>query len=82
MTFLWNIHAPAEYGTKRISMSDYYAIKKRACTGGSSKCTNSHEINYQKFRDAALVHFGGLNIAPKYKHIVAMGLDHGVKNGI
>ncbi|MCL2825480.1 MAG: hypothetical protein FWD57_15925, partial [Polyangiaceae bacterium] len=70
-----------EYGSKRISMSDYYAIKKRACTNGSAKCTNSHIINYQAFLDAARMHFGGI-FSAKYKHIDAMGTDHGVKNGI
>jgi len=82
MTFFWNIHAPQEYGDKRISMADYYVIKKLACTGDSALwCRGSHDLDFQKFRGGALTYFGGDYYNKKYVHIFRMGDEHGVRNG-
>jgi len=86
MTFLWSIHGPLEYGTKRITMADYYSIKMAVC-GASiySKCdetdpTKPPLTTYPAFRAAALAHFGGNPSNVKYKHIVDMAKLHGVDN--
>ena len=84
MTFLWNIHAPNEYGNKRTSMADYYHLKKQACVlAAFTHCVDTYpnlKIDFQKFRDAASAYYGSSSI--KYRHIVEMGTSHGVRNGL
>jgi len=84
LTFFWNIHWPdADYASqKRISMADYYEIKRRACTGSpSGMCTNAHVIKYSDFRTAAWAKYCGPGIVCgsfRYNHIHAMAGAHGV----
>ena len=84
MTFFWNIHHPNDSlaSSKRVSMTDYYEIKRRACTGSpSGMCSSSHTVTYQDFQDALWAKYCGSGIAclsARYKHAKSMAILHGV----
>lgn len=79
VTFFWNVHAPQEYGDKRISMDDYFRIKRTACTGNQmQRCAGTETLYWGKLRDGAFTYFGKDDQNIKYRHMLKMADDHGV----
>ena len=78
MTYFWNVHAPQEYGNKRISMQEYHLIKRKSCTGSTgSLCSSAHQLDFETWRVGALDYFGSSSNL-KFQHVRDMGYLHGV----
>jgi len=79
MTALWNIHTQERYGNDRISMGEYYAVKRLACTGNTvDKCQGSHPLNCAKWFTASDAYFG--NNTPKSRNVYDTTVAHGLQN--
>jgi len=79
MTGLWNMHTRELFGNDKISMSDYFSITRRACTGGTAKCSGQ-AIGFHDLEDAAYVYYGFNGNHPKYANIWYTAWLHGLPN--